>query len=209
MIKKYAIFGNGGFAKEVESLIFSINKIDKVDIKFIDKNNTNESDVISEEHYDPIIHGDPIIAIGNPILRKKISIELKEKFKNINFPNIIHQSVFIGKNVEIGVGNIITQNCVLTTNIKLKDFIHLNLSTTIGHDVVLGNYFTTAPGVHISGNVTVDDLVYFGTNSCTKEKISICSNVIVGAGAVVVENITENGTYVGLPAKLKKEIHNV
>jgi serine acetyltransferase len=31
--------------------------------------------------------------------------------------------------------------------------------------------------------------------------MSICDDVIIGAGAVVLSNITEKGTYVGIPAK--------
>ena len=33
------------------------------------------------------------------------------------------------------------------------------------------------------------------------DKISVCDNVIIGAGAVVIEDIMEAGTYVGIPAK--------
>ena len=34
--------------------------------------------------------------------------------------------------------------------------------------------------------------------------IDICSDCMIGAGAVVVKNIDKSGTYVGVPAKLKK-----
>lgn len=191
---KYAIFGHGGFAREVLSLICNIDQSLS--------SSSNVSFITNNEDYIPEVHGKPIIAIGNGNIRKNISNYLISKFPNIEFPNIIHPSAFIGVNVRLGVGCIITQNCVLTTDINLGNFCHLNLATTVGHDVNVGNYFTSAPGVHVNGNVDIEENVYMGSNSCTIEKINICSNVILGAGAVVASSILEQGTYVGVPARL-------
>jgi UDP-3-O-[3-hydroxymyristoyl] glucosamine N-acyltransferase len=72
------------------------------------------------------------------------------------------------------------------------------------HDFCAGDFFTTAPGVKINGRVKVGDMVYFGTNSSTKEEINIASDVVVGAGACVVKDLEESGTYIGVPAKRLK-----
>ena len=84
---------------------------------------------------------------------------------------------------------------------QMKKHAHLNLITTIGHDCSIGDYFTTAPGVQISGNEIIGDRVYFGTRSCVKEKIHICDDVTIGMNSGVVKKITESGTYIGTPAK--------
>jgi UDP-3-O-[3-hydroxymyristoyl] glucosamine N-acyltransferase len=55
------------------------------------------------------------------------------------------------------------------------------------------------PGVIVSGNVTIQDLVYVGTNSSIREKITICDNVIIGMNSGVVKDINKSGTYVGTP----------
>jgi UDP-3-O-[3-hydroxymyristoyl] glucosamine N-acyltransferase len=74
------------------------------------------------------------------------------------------------------------------------------------HDVRAGDFFTTAPGVRINGKVQIGDLVYFGSNSVTKEEISIGNQITIGAGACVVNDILESGIYVGVPArKLEKK----
>ena len=57
------------------------------------------------------------------------------------------------------------------------------------------------PGSIISGDVIIGDRVYLGTNSTIIEKISVCSDVVIGANSVVVKDINENGTYVGVPSK--------
>ena len=57
------------------------------------------------------------------------------------------------------------------------------------------------PNAVVGGNVTINNKVYMGSCSNIKEKIKIIDNTIIGMNAAVVKNITESGTYVGVPAK--------
>ena len=204
-MNQFAIFGNSGFAKEVRNILLSIYGSNNIKlINVVESASFNGE--INEADYKPEMHGHPIIAIGNPVIRQSVVRKLKIRYPLLDFPNIIHPTVCLGENVQLGKGIIIAQNCVLTVDISVGDFTHLNIATTIGHDVILGSFFTSAPGVHINGNVSIDSAVYFGSNSATIERLSICSGVTVGAGAVVITDIKIPGTYVGIPAKiLKKE----
>jgi serine acetyltransferase len=40
-----------------------------------------------------------------------------------------------------------------------------------------------------------------GASSSTRQGVSICDSVTVGMGAMVLGDIAEAGTYVGIPAK--------
>ena len=57
------------------------------------------------------------------------------------------------------------------------------------------------PGAIVSGNVTIHDMVYLGTNSSIKEKISIHSLTTIGLNSGVIQDIEEPGVYGGTPAK--------
>ena len=57
------------------------------------------------------------------------------------------------------------------------------------------------PGAVISGNNKIEDRVYFGSNSSSKQGIEITSDVTVGLNAGVVSDLAEAGVYVGTPAK--------
>jgi UDP-3-O-[3-hydroxymyristoyl] glucosamine N-acyltransferase len=57
------------------------------------------------------------------------------------------------------------------------------------------------PGSIISGNVTIGDRVYIGTNSSIKEKINICDDVIIGLNSGVIKTINKFGVYGGTPVK--------
>lgn len=203
-MKELCIFGVGGFAKEVFWLAKQCNK--KV-AAFIDIQVGEDCcglPVKDEDFFDAEKHT-AIIAVGDPHLRQKIADKLEAKYGVSIFDTLVAPSAnLMSENIKIGYGAVICANCVLTGDIGLGRHAQLNLGTTIGHDTQVGDFFTTAPGVHISGKVSINDLVYFGTNTSSVEGISICSNVIIGAGACVVKNIIETGTYIGVPAKMMK-----
>lgn len=141
------------------------------------------------------------IAIGDS--KQKMKLIQKITNKNIEFPNLIHPSVdvFDYQNLILGKGNIIQKGCSLTCDIRIGDFVFLNLHTTIGHDVVIENFVSTMPSVNISGNCNLGEASYFGTQSLSLPSVNIARETIIGAGACVTKNTEEGKTYVGIPAK--------
>ena len=57
------------------------------------------------------------------------------------------------------------------------------------------------PGSIISGNCSIGDYVYLGTNSSVKEKLNICNGVTIGLSSGVIKHIQEPGVYAGVPVK--------
>lgn len=120
---------------------------------------------------------------------------------DIEYISILHPNAQISRWVTLGKGTIIAAGCILTSEIEMGDFVQLNLGTTVGHNCTIGDFFTTAPSVNISGNCNIASNVYMGAGAGTKQGISICSHVIIGMGAMVIADINEPGTYIGIPAK--------
>lgn len=58
-----------------------------------------------------------------------------------------------------------------------------------------------AVGSHLCGSVVVGERTWIGAGSVVSNNISICGECMIGAGAVVVKDIKEPGTYVGVPAR--------
>lgn len=195
---KKGIIGAGGFGREVYwslSMMEQINTVFFVDDAYWD--NSDEK-ILPLSLFEPDKY-EVVVAIADSYHRERIVNALP---KDTKFFTYIHPSAQIhGPDVFIGEGSIICAGTILTTNIKIGKHAHLNLITTIGHDNVIGDYFTTAPGTQISGNCTIGNKVYFGTRSCNRQKTKICDNVVIGMNAGVVNDITEPGVYVGTPAK--------
>jgi sugar O-acyltransferase (sialic acid O-acetyltransferase NeuD family) len=195
---KKAIIGAGGFGREVYQSL-PIGEQNKTSFFVHDEfYKQNDESIFPLSKLD-INEYEVIVAVGDPSDRKKIIESLPE---NTKFFTHVHESVIImDKNVEIGEGSIICAGSIITTNVKIGKHAHLNLQTTVGHDTAIGNFFTTAPGVKISGNCTIGNCVYFGTNSSVREKIKICDKVTIGLNGGVVKDVTEEGVYVGVPVK--------
>ena len=211
-MKNIIIIGAGGFGREVEWLIERINnsrqEIEWNILGYADDNlergtRVGNSKVICST--DELLYYDEevsiVIAVGNAVTRKKIYDKIKEN-TNITFPNIIDPSV-IGEASVIGEGNIICAGTIITVNVTIGNFNIINLHCTIGHDDVLKDFITVYPGVNISGCVNVDSFVEIGTGTKIIQQKDIKDNIIVGAGAVIVNDLNESGTYVGVPARKK------
>ncbi len=209
-MKKIAIFGAGGFGREVKMLIDQIN-LNSEEYEFIgfyddgfSKNTSiNGFNVLGsindllEINYDLFV----VISIADPKIKKKIHNSLKNNSK-LNFPSLIHPNVLIGNdNVTIGQGCIICASNIITVNINIGNFVILNLGCTTGHDTTIGDYCSFMPSVNVSGEVLIEDLVYVGTGAKIINLVSVGDSAIIGAGAVVSKSLPGNCTAVGIPAK--------
>lgn len=209
-MKDLAIFGVGGFGREVLALIQHINNEDltyRIVGFFDDGHESGE-----------IVNGYPVlgktaelnswnkelavaISIGNPVVKKKVV----EKITNplVSFPTLIHPNVDIGlpEYVTIGKGCIICAGNMITTNVVIGDFVILNLGCTVGHDTMIKDYSAFMPSCNISGEVMIGEGVYCGTGVKIINQTSIGEYTTIGAGAVITKPIPSYCTAVGIPAK--------
>ncbi len=208
-MKDLAIFGAGGFGRETAWLIQEVNQVrDSWNLLgFFDDGRKLGTLVdglpvlggISELNEYPG-HLDVVIAIADPAVRQSLVSKITNK--RVGYPSVIHPTALIGApgNV-IGRGCIITAGVILTTGIGIGDFSILNLSTTIGHDVVLEPYTSIMPQCSISGNVRIGTGCFVGAGARILQGVSLGEGCVVGAGAVVTKNFPARARVVGVPAR--------
>ncbi|MDO4174404.1 MAG: acetyltransferase, partial [Eubacteriales bacterium] len=209
-MKDLYIIGAGGFGKEVACLVERINKIKPTwNLKgFID------DDIERHGHIEGgyVVIGDcdylnnltketwAVCAIGSAKIRKLVI----DKFSNnryLHFATLIDPSAMLLNCKSIGKGSVVWAGSILSVDSFIGDHVIVNLACTIGHDVQLNDFVTVYPGTNISGNVVVGECSELGTGMQIIQGKTIAPQSIIGAGAVVVKNIEEAGTYVGSPAK--------
>ena len=209
-MKKIAIFGAGGFGREVKMLIDQINNQNMIyDFVGYFDDGVAKGTLINNHH---VLGGlqeiqnwakgklNLIIAVAEPNTKKRILAGIENV--NIIFPSLIHPSVLIGTDeVNIGNGCIICAGTIITVNIDIGNFVILNLSCTVGHDTRIGDFSSFMPSVNISGEVTIASCVYVGTGAKIINQLSVGERTIVGSGAVVSKSLPANCTAVGVPAK--------
>lgn len=187
---KKALIGYGGHAREVMAQM-GVKLTCFVDDKYVD------NDTLPLSQFDPTKYI-AMVAVADSKDRYNIIQRLP---KETQFFTFIHPTALLMEDVEIGEGSFIGAYSILTTNIKIGKYAILNRGNHIGHDCIIGDYFSAMPNAVVGGNVIIGNKVYLGSCSNIREKITICDDVIIGMNAGVVKNITESGTYIGTPAK--------
>ena len=211
--RQIAIYGGGGFAREVAWLVEACN-VDRERyhvVCFVDDNAANHGRLLNGipvtgllEARDRFPEARVVGAVGTPKTRQLLME--KAAAAGFQFEVIVHPRVERSRWIEVGSGTVICAGNILTTNIVLGQHVQINLDCTIGHDVLMGDYATLAPGVHVSGCVHLGQRVYVGTgaviiNGTQEQPIVIGDDAVVGAGACVTKSVPAGLTVVGVPAK--------
>ena len=209
-MKDIVIIGAGGFGREVAQLIEEINSDKKTWnlLGFIDETVEKHKTVINNTtvlgSFDWFENNArnklwTICAIGNP--RDKYNLVNKASAYNVNFANLIHPDSKTNKYSEFGFGCIICCNSFISVNTKIGNHVSINPGCGIGHDTVIEDYSSLYWNVTLSGNVCIHEGCEIGSKAIVIPKRAVGKWSVIGAGAVVVTDMPDNCTAVGIPAK--------
>lgn len=137
-----------------------------------------------------------VIAIGNNSIREKIA-----KQYDVNWAILVHPTAIIGMDVQIEKGTVIMANAVINPSSHIGKHCIINTGAIVEHDNFLQDYVHVSPNATLAGTVHLGERVHVGVGACVKNNTIVIDDVIIGAGAAVVKNITEDGVYVGVPAR--------
>lgn len=214
-MKDIAIYGFGGFGREMATILKKINTENPKwnFIGYIDDGHKPGE----ENRYGKILGGldylnrynKPLavmLAIGTPSVVKKLVDEIHND--NIYYPNIIAPSVFFydQDTVNLGQGNIITAGARISCDVKLGNFNILNSGVYLGHDVNIGNFNLLEPETRLSGGTKVGNMNFFGARSTVLQYIKITDSTRIGACSLIVRNTKAGCLYMGNPAKIVEGI---
>jgi sugar O-acyltransferase (sialic acid O-acetyltransferase NeuD family) len=151
------------------------------------------------EAYQPQ-HGDRLVmAIGDPLDKKRIAVELLAK--GAQFATLVHPSAVVARSAVLGVGTVICPQAVISADVTLGDFVAVNALSGVGHDVVVGDYSTLSAHVDLTGWVKVGEACFFGTGARVLPKVVIGNEARVGAGATVFRDVPVGAVMFTMPAK--------
>lgn len=140
-----------------------------------------------------------VIAIGNNRIRRK----LFEMCKKIGFcmPSIISVNSLIADDVQVGEGTVVMPGAIINTGSRIGKGCVINTNASVDHDNDIDDFVHIAPGVAMSGGSRVGQNSFLGTGCSVIDNLHIGNDVMVGAGAVVITDIEDGCTVVGVPAK--------
>jgi UDP-3-O-[3-hydroxymyristoyl] glucosamine N-acyltransferase len=105
-------------------------------------------------------------------------------------------NVVIEKDVEIGSNTCIDRavegSTVIGEGTKLDNLVH------VAHGVKIGKHCLIVAGTVIGGSCEIGDRCFIGINASIKNKVRIGNDVTVGMGAIVLADVPDGMTVVGV-----------
>lgn len=145
-----------------------------------------------------------IITVGfikNPRVRMKLYNRVKEAGGKL--ATIVASTAHVSNYASLGEGTVIMHQAIVNAGAKVGANCIINTCCNIEHDAVIGDQCHISTGAMVNGDCKVGKLCFIGSQSVLANGISICDDVIVGAGSLVRKNILKPGIYSGNPAILK------
>ncbi len=143
-----------------------------------------------------------VLAIGNNRARQLLARE----FPEWEWLSVVHPRAYVHSSVSLGPGTVVFAGAVVQPDTHIGAHTIVNTGATVDHDCQVWDFVHLAPGVHLAGQVIIEEGVFIGIGSAVIPKVKVGAWTVVGAGAAVVENLPPYITAVGVPAKPKKVI---
>ena len=149
--------------------------------------------------YSPMPEDRIAMAIGKPLIRRKVAAKLIEA--GAKFETVIHPTSIIFPKTKIGTGCIVGPFGVVSDTVELGDFVLINTRVNVAHDSIIGDYCELCPHVAISGSAVLEQNVFMGTGSVVAPGRAIRRSAKVSAGSTVMKNVKPGSLVKGVPGE--------
>ena len=143
-----------------------------------------------------------VITIGDNWSRKMVYEQISKLAPNMQWPNSIHPSVVIGRDVVIGIGVLAMAGVIINTGAYLGNFTNYFTRCNIEHDCFISDYASVSAGVVLGGKVKIGMLSAISLNATIFDRITIGENTVVGAASLITKDVPDNVLIYGNPGKI-------
>lgn len=155
-------------------------------------------EVLGDEKNDVAV----VIGIADPAMKKSVRERILST--HVTFPSLVSKDAWISNEVTIGYGSVIYPGVTIDYHVTIDDFVLVNKNCSLGHDSRLSDFSTLAPGVCLAGFTHLEPCVNVGINAATKQHVRIGKGAIIGGMSMVIKDVPEGVTVVGVPARIVK-----
>lgn len=124
--------------------------------------------------------------------------------RGLDVATVVAPSANVSRQAEVGAGSIVMLRAVVNVGATVGENCIVNTGAIVEHDAAIGDHCHLSTGAIVNGGAVIGTGCMIGSGAIVLQGIQITAGTLVGAGAVVTANITEPGTWVGVPARKVK-----
>jgi sugar O-acyltransferase (sialic acid O-acetyltransferase NeuD family) len=206
---RVVIMGAGAHAREILEILRQ-PATDKLEVVgFIDDNPNLHGQTIDDtpvlgdwDWFKGVDRSEVRVVCGSGFSKTRKQMVAKALNLGLKFVNAISPFASISPNAKVGEGVVMYANMTACRGSFIGDHVAINVGAIIGHDTRVDAYGTLNPGVNLAGDVRIGEGCLLGIGCSVIQGITVGAWSTIGAGAVVICNLPDNVTAVGVPAKI-------
>lgn len=144
------------------------------------------------------------VAIGDNHLRLRLLAQVSEM--GFELINAVSPNAVVSPSATLGRGIAIMAGAVINASAQIGDGAIINTNAGVDHDCRIGNGAHIGPGSALAGNVKVERESFLGIGTCVLPGVRIGNRVIIAAGSVVIRDIPDDVTAMGVPARIVSDV---
>ncbi len=142
-----------------------------------------------------------LVAIGGEHGAPRVRIHRYLESQGLKPLTAIHATAFVARDATIGPGSQVLAQSAVAVEAVLGTACIVNTAASVDHECRLGDGVHLAPGARLAGCVVIDDFAMVGIGASVLPRIRIGKGAVVGAGAVVLEDVPPWTVVAGNPAR--------
>ena len=153
---------------------------------------------------DPSFRAGRAFAIGTGVQPLKRRLAQAVVDRNGLLATVVHPTAVVCGDVNLGAGTFVAAGAIVATGVRVGAFAILNTGSIVDHDGMLADGTQISPGARLAGHVVCGADAFLGTGAVVLPRLRIGPGGVVGAGAVVLTDVPDGVTVVGVPARPRR-----
>ena len=134
-----------------------------------------------------------LITVGQ-IKSAEIRVKLFRQLQNLGFEmaTIISPRAYVSKNASLGAGTIVMHDSLVNAGAKIGKNCILNSKSLVEHDAIVEDHCHISTSSIVNGGTHVKERTFLGSNTTTKEGITISEDSVISGGVRIMSDLPKN-----------------
>lgn len=143
-----------------------------------------------------------LLALGGRNVNRLRTARFQEaKARGYAFASYVSARAMVWPDLQVGEGCMLFEGCMVHPFARIGSNCVLRSGSHVSHHASVGDHSFLAAHSVLAGGASLGQRCFLGLNSSVRDGVKVADRCLVAAGAAVTADTTENGVYMGVPAK--------